>query len=200
MSARGRSLVALALLALMASQLVIACGDDDDRAAAQPSDAATGQSGSARQYATGSLGGAAPPAAPAMGEPPATTATANGQTVDAGIGTYCWTLLCVDKIGVPTGAALTVSSGDIVTVAIPSAAPPFREASVNAFEAVNAMPLDGGGEIWPYPGTPGHELAFAVTNDGIEVTLDLQSGRYVLAVSMFFEPGDVVFGVLLEVQ
>jgi hypothetical protein len=120
--------------------------------------------------------------------------------VEAGIGTYCWTLLCVDKIGVPTGEPLTVSRGDAVSVAIPTEAPPFREASASVFEALNAMPLDGGGQIWPYPATGGEEVAYTITEDSVHVTVDFEPGRYVLAVGMFFEPGDVVYGVLLEVQ
>jgi hypothetical protein len=85
-------------------------------------------------------------------------------------------------------------------MAIPDDAPPLREAAANVFEALDAMPLDDGSEIWPYPGAPGEEVASEVAGDSVDVTVDLAPGRYVLAVSMFFESGDVVYGVLVEVQ
>jgi hypothetical protein len=191
---------------LLTAAVVLACSDDggEDGAngGATVSDSASPTSTPANET-PGSAGSATtpePPSAPASDEPPVTTASANGQTVETGIGTYCWTLLCVDKIGVPTKGALTVSAGDTVSVAIPDAAPAPREASANVFEAVDAQALDDGSEIWPYPGNPGESVAYEVTADSVDVTVDLAPGRYVLAVGMFFEAGDVVYGVLIEVQ
>src|SRR5690606_2218059 len=107
MSMRAFSVAILASIALALGSLA-ACSDDDDG----PPDATggdnfvTGPSGeptvavpAPETPAAGgpSAGSASPPGAPAFSEPPSTTATANGQTVNAGIGTFCWTLLCVDK-------------------------------------------------------------------------------------------------------
>jgi hypothetical protein len=141
-----------------------------------------------------------PPAFPTESEPPGTTATANGETVDAGIGTFCWTLLCVDKIGVPTKGTLSVSAGDTVSVAIPQDGPALNGASAAVFAAVDPQPLDDGSEIWPYPGAPGEEVVSEATSGAVEVVVDLEPGQYVLSVFMTFEGGDVVYGVLLDVE
>ncbi len=199
-----------------AATFMVGCGGDDDAgptsgsgggtavAAATdtptpPSEAPTGESGGA---VSGGSGTAIPPAAPGFPNtdgPPDTTASANGESVEMGIGTFCWTRMCVDKIGVPTQGTLTVNNGDIVSVAIPAGVV-LKEAVSNAFAAENAMVLDDGSEIWPYPGSPGAEVTSEVAGDAIEVTIDLAPGQYVLAVSMYFESGDSVYGVLLEVQ
>jgi hypothetical protein len=227
MSLRIRTLVALAGLGLM-SAVFLGCSDDDSDDPASPGAeppatatatpeasggaGASGPGGGVPTTGTGSAGGTGanmgatgatgpnPPGFPASDEPPSTTASANGQTVETGLGTYCWTLMCVDKIGVPTKGALTVSSGDTVSFAIPQGAPPLREAAANTFPAANAQKLDDGSEIWPYPGTTGEPQEYAISGNEIDVMLDLPPGRYVLAVSMYFESGDAVYGVLLDVQ
>jgi hypothetical protein len=108
--------------------------------------------------------------------------------------------MCVDKIGVPTKGTLTVSRGDFVTVAVPSGAPPLREAFAGAFPAQNPMDLGGGEQIWSHGGPPETTLGHAVSGQTIEVEVDLEPGTYVLSVGMFFEAGDVVYGVLLDVR
>jgi hypothetical protein len=229
MSLHIRTLVAMAGLGLI-SAAVLGCSDDSSDEPASPTGETpatatatltasggtgapgSGDGGGVPTTGTGANTGAggpttgtgasgpAPPGFPASDEPPATTASANGQTVETGLGTYCWTLMCVDKIGVPTKGTLTVSSGDTVSIAVPAAAPPLREAAANTFAAVDAQKLDDGSEIWPYPGTTGDTQEYAISGNEIDVMLDLPPGRYVLAVSMYFEAGDAVYGVLLEVQ
>jgi hypothetical protein len=68
------------------------------------------------------------------------------------------------------------------------------------FPAIDATTLDDGSEIWPYPGALGEDLAHEVNGQDVEVVMNLEPGTYVLSVSMFFEMGDVVYGVLVEVQ
>lgn len=202
----------LAGASLMAAFVLVACSDDEADGATDPAATATSVSGGAT--ATPASEGAptdvpgtgagdataVPPGFPASDEPPATVASANGVSVETGTGTYCWTLMCVDKIGVPTKGTLTVAQGDTVAIAIPENAPPLREATATVFEAQNSMPLDDGSDIWPYPGAPGDEVASEVTGESVAATIDLAPGRYVLAVFMSFEAGDVVYGVLVEVQ
>jgi hypothetical protein len=203
--------IAVAVAGLIAvSALVVGCSDDDSDAegatatptAIREAGETPGQGiGAGETPATGT--GSTPPGPPSFpteADPPGTTASANGESVEAGIGTYCWTLMCVDKIGVPTEGTLKVSTGDTVSVAIPDDAPALKSASAAVFEAVNPQPLDDGSEIWPYPGAPGDEVASETTDDAVEVTVDLAPGRYVLSVFMAFEAGDVMYGVLLEVE
>ena len=210
--------MALAAAGLLLVVSAVACsgGDDEDveptgstgatPAAGGEATATPGDQGAPINTPDGSSGapgsggtGSAPPM-PDFEEPPVTTATANGETVETGIGTYCWTTMCVDKIGVPTKGSLTVSRGDIVTIEIPEDAPALREAGANVFEATEPQRLDDGSEIWPYPGAPGAEVASEVAGDTVEVVIDLEPGRYVLSVGMYFEAGDVIYGVLVDVQ
>ena len=201
--------IRLALVAcLLIAGFLAACSDDDGElgengtGSTESTQTPNGDNNLTPETSTGGVQEPppAPPGFPATDEPPVTTASANGETAEMGIGTYCWTLLCVDKTGVPTRGTLSVAPGDTVTLAIPDDAPPLREASANVFEATNAQTLDDGSEIWPYPGSPGEPLAPEIARDTVEVTVDLEPGQYVLAVSMFFEAGDVTYGVLLEVE
>jgi hypothetical protein len=216
MSLRTSTLFAAACLGLFSAVFIVACdgGEPEDAGAPGGDTPAIGATATPRPaegtgsqpsapVSTGSGGGStspAPPSFPASDEPPLTTASADGQSVEMGLGTYCWTLMCVDKIGVPTRGTLTVSPGDTISVAVPAGAPALREAVANTFTAGAPQILDDGSEIWPYPGSPGDQQAHSIAGDNVEVTVDLPPGRYVLAVGMFFESGDAVYGVLLEVQ
>ena len=51
--------------------------------------------------------------------------------------------------------------------------------------------LDDGSEIWPYPGAPGEDVASEVTDDSLDVVIDLEPGQYVLSAFLAFEAGDV---------
>jgi hypothetical protein len=172
----------------------------DATATATPGAGGGGAVGATVTPGTGTGATATPIGFPATDEPPETQASANGQSVETGIGTYCWTRLCVDKIGVPTRGRLTVARGDSVSVAVPSAAPPLREAAAHVFPAIDARTLDDGSEIWAYPGALGEDLAHEVNGQDVEVVMNLEPGTYVLSMSMFFEMGDVVYGALVEVQ
>jgi hypothetical protein len=190
-------------LVMFAVLVLTACGGDESNAATD----ATGVGGQATATTTPGSDDATnepvrpgEPSALGMDGPPSTTASAKGQSVETGIGTFCWTLLCVDKIGVPTRGVLVVSNGDVVTIRVPDGVPPLREVGVAVFDAVNAQILDDGSEIWPYPGSPGEPVPFEMGPNGVEVPVELPPGTYVLAVNMYFERGDVVYGVLLDVR
>jgi hypothetical protein len=137
--------------------------------------------------------------APTGDVPPDTTATSGGTTVGMGIGTYCWTTKCVDKIGVITRGTLTIASGDEVAVAVPSGAPALNSVSVFAFPAADPQPLDNGETAWR-PDFDGVMLTSELDEDVIRVGGTLEAGTYVLSVGMFFASGDVQYGVVLEVQ
>src|SRR5690606_36091608 len=115
------------------------CGGDESNAA---SDGA-GNGGQANATATpeGNDDATTEPVRPAepgvlgMDGPPSTTASANGQSIETGIGTFCWTMLCVDKIGVPTRGVLVVSNGDVVIIGVPDGVPPLREVGVAVLDA-----------------------------------------------------------------
>jgi hypothetical protein len=158
----------------------------------------TGASNSGPEQPTAGDSGANPPP---LADPPGTTATANAKTVEMGIGTYCWTTMCVDKIGPVTKGTLQVSPGDTITIAVPQGTPPLREVHASAYEAGTPALVDNGDEIWSHPPTDSTDLAASTPNPtSIDVEVDLAPGKYVLTIFMAFEPGDVVYGVILEVR
>ena len=144
-----------------------------------------------------------PPAAAPSGAPsdnaPGTTATANGVTVDMGIGTHCWVRMCVDMIGPITKDTLTVARGDIIEVAVPQGAPALRDVNAFAFRASTPTDLDSGAKAWPL-GADSRDLSTGRDGTKVEVDVDLPPGTWILSVGMFFEQGDISYGVVLEVR
>jgi hypothetical protein len=137
---------------------------------------------------------------PADAEPPSTTASAGGTTVDMGIGSYCWSNACVDKIGPVTRGTLTIMSGDQVSVAFPDGAPALNSVSVSAYMAGQSTDLGGGQTAWAPPLEESETLAYASEGSDLKIDASLDPGTYVLMVGMFFESGDVQYAVVLEVQ
>jgi hypothetical protein len=117
-----------------------------------------------------------------------------------GTGTYCWTTMCVDKIGPITRARLDLQRGIRIVVAIPAGTPPLREASVSAFPAGASQAVGNGETAWQPEFDRATELAATRTGADLEVTVDLPPGSYVLVVGMFFNPGDVQYAVVLDVR
>jgi hypothetical protein len=130
---------------------------------------------------------------------PGTTATANGATVDMGIGTHCWIRMCVDMIGPITKDTLTVASGDIIEVAVPQDTPALRDVNAFAFRASTPTDLDSGAKAWPL-GADSRDLSTGRDGSKVEVDVDLPPGAWILSVGMFFEQGDISYGVVLEVR
>ena len=145
MDLRGRLVASLASTVLLAS-LIAACSDSTDRdlspdpASNEPT-AGAGTSGPA-------VTGPNPPGIIPLADAPGTTATANGRTVEMGIGTHCWGQMCVDMIGPVTKDSLDATRGDIVEVALPEGTSPLRELSAVAFPATTFTTLDSGAKAW----------------------------------------------------
>jgi hypothetical protein len=145
--------------------------------------------------------GASPPFAGIPGDdPPSTTATAGGKTVEMGVGTHCWTNRCVDMIGPVTKGTLQVARGETVVVALPQGTPALTEVHASAFEATTPAITNPGEEVWSHPPTGGTELGTARDSTSIEVEVNLAPGKYVLTVGMYFERGDISYGVVLDVR
>jgi hypothetical protein len=140
------------------------------------------------------------PPNPATDAPPGTTVTAGGITVEMGVGTYCWTTMCVDMIGPITRDTLNIASGDEVVVAVPEDARALNEVSVEAFPAANPQVLDNGGTAWQPDFDHDGTVAADWDEEEIRIAVPLDPGTYVLVVGMFFEAGDVQYGVVLEVE
>ena len=132
-------------------------------------------------------------------EPPATTASAGGTAVEMGIGTYCWGNLCVDKIGSVTRGTLQIAAAEKIDVAIPGGAT-LRSFNATAFPAGDSTTLQNGDKAWQLDFERSVTLVSAHNGADVRIEGDLDPGTYVLTVGMFFESGDVQYGVVLEVQ
>ena len=186
----NRALAGLAAAVLL-PLFVLGCSDDDDNP-----DPGTPPTQSVTEGETPQVG--AP--GPAFEEPPGTTASSGGTSVEMGVGTYCWTTMCVDKIGPITRGTLTVASGDEVVIAVPDGAPPLNEVSVQAFPAANPEEFDNGETAWQPDFNFDGTLTSKRDRDEVRVEATLEPGTWVLVVGMFFESGDVQYGVVLEVE
>ena len=138
------------------------------------------------------------PAGPSN-EPPGTTASSGGAAVEMGIGTYCWGNVCVDKIGPVTRGALTMAAGDEIVVAVPPGAV-LNSVNVIAFPAGDSVALANGELAWQPDFDAFTALESERDGDEIRIAVGLAPGTYVVMVGMFFETGDVQYGVVLEVQ
>jgi hypothetical protein len=127
-------------------------------------------------------------------------------SVPLGIGTYCWSEpgkggLCVDAVGPVTGVnPLVVSRGARILVPNPAGSP-IQQAASYAWRADGPPLLAGATEmVWSFqPGT-GVGLVTSITPGGVELTADLEPGRYAVDIRLFFAAGDVGYGLLLEVR
>ena len=159
------------------------------------------------------------PSAPESEQPrPPDLEVAVGEaTISAGIGTYCWAdggpAVCGDAVGVVTQGLALVGQGQPPLVArLPGL--PLSEATATAWRiderllcdpdepgtrACGALPVENGLLVWPFGVLgEGRELPVRVEGDTIRVISSLESGTYVVSLSLAFEGrGDVNYGVLL---
>ena len=178
-----RALAGLLLLGLVAST-ILGCGGDGPPA-----------SGAGEETP------AAPGRGPSLEEPPGTTVTAAGRSVEAGIGSYCWTSMCVDKIGPITRGRLEVDRGTVVSVALPRGVTALRSANVTAFPAGASQDVGNGNTAWQPDFERGTELPATISGPAVEFAAQLPAGPYVVSIGMFVASGgDVQYGVLLEVR
>lgn len=190
-----------AVVVFIVSAFVMACGDDDDGLDDLTTIVTVVTEGDLTPVIE-SVGPTVELSPPDLmrDSPPDTTASSGGETVEMGVGTYCWINLCVDKIGPITRGALLIAPGDEVMVAIPDGTPPLREVSVIAFPAAEPQELEDGDTAWRPDYETGVTLVSERDEQELRIASTLEPGTYVLTVGMFFEPGDVQYGVVLEVH
>jgi hypothetical protein len=193
-------IVVCALAAVALPLFIVGCsGDDDDADPTAVATVETEGSGTAVGEPSSPTVEPGPPGV-AIEEPPVTTVSAGGAEVEMGIGTYCWTTACVDKIGPVTRGKLQIASGDEVLVRVPDAAPVLNEVNVTAFPAADPQDLDDGSTAWRPDFDNSVTLPSERDEDEVRIDAALHRGTYVLSVGMFFEGADVQYGVVLEVQ
>jgi hypothetical protein len=177
--------------AILLPLFVLGCSDDGGEA-----DAGTPPTQSVAEGETPQPG----PPGPAFEQPPGTTASSGGTSVEMGVGTYCWTTMCVDKIGPITRGTLAIASGDEVVIAVPDGAPPLNEVNAQAFPAANPEEFDNGETAWQPDFSFDGTLTAERDGDEVRVEATLEPGTWVLVVGMFFKGGDVQYSVVLEVE
>ncbi len=180
----GRSLLGLATLL---AALAVACDGGGEGAGAlvtgSPSPALSG-------------GGTGAPS-----RPPQATATSGGTGVALGIGSYCWGSVCVDSVGVVVRPpALSVARGATVRVANPAPGVQIKDANVQAWPQTG-QPLvsSGGEEAWQVQASK-TALPATASPAAVEFAADLPPGRYIVAIFLAFDRGDVTYGLVLEVR
>lgn len=141
-------------------------------------------------------------------EPPGSTLSYGRETVEAGLGAYCWTTAratsCVDAIGVSLGGG---------KLTVPSGAPLSFEYKGNKLNSLNVTayevgPESGGGNriekgvlVPPYA-RGGKEERPKVRRSGnrARIVARLPAGEYVFDVHARMPEGDVSYGFRLTVQ
>jgi len=150
-----------------------------------------------------------PPADPYAIRPPLAAMTVAGETIQAGLGTYCWTEvsqgvgLCLDAIGIPTQPdPVKVSFPFTARFAVPVEAAP-RDVVVTVRQAAPELEMNEenaqGLRWWAY-GEDGEMHTLALVNEPA-VELDLAPGLYVLDLFVSWESlGDASYGFLVQVE
>ncbi len=165
-------------------------------------------------------GPATPPGATPAAEtgdlprPPDLVVKLGDASITAGIGTYCWTEggrgVCVDAVGVITPNLALVAAGQPpLTAELPRPVESARATAWRADElacdpeapgtaACGALPVAEGSFAWPAARLgERRELPVEVEDGTLRATSSLESGVYVVSLSLFFEGGgDVDYGVL----
>jgi hypothetical protein len=133
---------------------------------------------------------------------PAVSAHARGATVEMGTGSYCWHNLCRDFSGPVTRGTLSVNGGDSVAVGLPQVPLGLRKAAVLAGPAVNGELSADGAQLWSptVSSGAGTELDYTIEDGRLKFASPLQPGLYVVTVALFYERGDLSYGVLLDVS
>ncbi len=150
--------------------------------------------------------------------PPALTVTVGEESIEAGLGSFCYGTLCADAIAPITPVdALSAEAGQLLATL---ASETIAEVSVTAVPSSNLEnqtictspdggtptgPLcEGGTTLIAWTGTSDRGVALEPTADGATIDLDistLEQGTYVVVFFVRFEGGgDAAYGVLLDVQ
>jgi hypothetical protein len=171
-------------------------------AATSPDDTSGGETSKARREDP------APPATMmfASSEPPGSTLSYGGETVNGGLGSYCWTMrgggACVDAGGVSLeDGALEAPAGATLSFAYRGKA--LDSLSVEAYRA-DKEGEDGGREdvfVTPYRGDVGaKDLRVHRSGTRARFVADLPAGAYVLNAFARMPEGDASYGFRLILE
>jgi hypothetical protein len=150
-----------------------------------------------------STGGGAGPPLPTG--PPPVLASLGGPGVQLGLGSYCWTEasgpgLCADAVGIITNVApFPVTRGATIEFTTSLDLAGATGLQVRAQQA-DGQPIASGPDwlAWQADG-PGTVLAVTPTPTGANLEVDLDPGRYVVALFVAVPQGDAAYGLYIDV-
>lgn len=132
--------------------------------------------------------------------PPVLKVTSGSNGVAAGIGSYCWSMGCIDSTGPVTAAEpLVVAPGAPVHVGVTFDLAMWEMTALPA--AGTPKVLESGELLWNFPPLGGDILDVVEASDGLTFIAPSAAGRYVVSAYLFAEAGgDVYYSILLEVK
>ncbi len=139
------------------------------------------------------------------GVPPEARLLAGQNDQVGGIGSYCWSGnslgRCVDSVGVSVPKdVITVSDGENVTFVL-GFEPENASLTVLPHSSGTIVAKVGGFDIWQGQPTAEATLTYGWVDlsQALNVTLDLEPGRYVIELFVSGQPGDVSYGFFVEI-
>jgi hypothetical protein len=210
LAAARRSLPALVAIAALA---LIGCSSDEDADATAtdgtPTSTVTADPTLSPLTAIATTEGGGTSIDDLMG-PPDAVAASGGVEGALGRGTYCWAEtaagatggagICADAIGIiTTRQVFAVERGATFDV---SGFEPFEptNGAVSAFAPSDEGGAVGGDLLAWTPEADSTLLSSEIGPAGVTFTADLEPGRYVVSVGLLFAEGDVLYGLVIEVQ
>jgi hypothetical protein len=143
----------------------------------------------------------------AIDKPPAATATLGSQTLQMGVGTYCWSSgsapgMCVDMAGPVTGPQeLVVTAGTEVTVVTQFPAADIESADVAALVPQGQPTRGSNCEMnWSFPPRDRIPLTSNVDASDVRFNATLAPGRYIVTAFLKAPQGDVSYGIVIDVR
>lgn len=151
---------------------------------------------------SGPLEGAGPGRLP---EPPASTLSYEGETVRAGLGSYCLRSVCADKIGIPiSDRALTVPAGSVLTFEYGGAKLDSMSAGAEEVRPGDRIrKFDDGDILMPEEGSDARKtvrLEARRSGSRARIAAKMPAGEYALTVFVRLPEGDATYGFHVIVE
>ena len=138
-------------------------------------------------------------------EPPGSTLSYGGETVSAGLGSYCWISVCADTFAVPVSEeVLRVPAGSTLTFAYGgkklnslsvSAHPIGKKDRLKRMGGGNFLMPDEEGEEYERIGLEAHR-----SGNRARITAELPAGEYAVEAFARFPEGDALYGFRVVVE
>ena len=138
-------------------------------------------------------------------EPPGSTLSYGGETVSAGLGSYCWVSVCADTFAIPVSEeALTVPAGSTLTFAYEGEKLDSLNVSARRIGRRDQLKSIAGGKFLVLgEGNKGDDairLHTHLSGSRAHIATDLPAGRYAVEAFARFPEGDAFYGFRVVVE